>query len=182
MSAGAPVGASWSKARLGAPGRLRGAIIGSTCGSARRAGSQARGRACGPMGSGDRRRARDGERAVPLQEPGRVAVRTEVCMTEAARFFDCSRARAATARRKWSLPSKASPAAAASRGSRTRLQRVPGVVDARVNFTNRRVTAAWRNGETRSGSRSSIRSSGWAMRRIRLRRARAETEDARAAR
>ncbi len=28
------------------------------------------------------------------------------------------------------------------------LRRVPGVVDARVNFTNRRLTAAWRDGET----------------------------------
>ena len=54
-----------------------------------------------------------------------------------------------TASRTWTSRSKASAAPAASARSRTGLKQMPGVVDARLNFTNRRLAVGWRDDDAR---------------------------------
>ena len=50
-----------------------------------------------------------------------------------------------TAPRTWTSPSRASAAPAASARSRTDSSKLPGITDARLNFTNRRLAVGWRD-------------------------------------
>src|SRR5262249_30798815 len=104
-------------------------------------------RAAGTMGPPARRCAR-GRGAVLLQEPDRVAliVRRIQAMTHAADLSLFTRCRPDGA-----LEMEVAVEGIACGGCIGRIEaaikRLPGVLDARVNFTNRRLTTAWRAGE-----------------------------------